>query len=569
MDRINELLARLAELSADELAELNGLIQAEADALADEPATAENVAALGTLADAREQSAAEETRREQEQTALDEQREAALARLRPVADGEGDAETGDEPADGEDQAETDQAERQPEAVAASARTRRPGMGQLAGRRPAGRAPEARRGEEQTGARTRITSATSGRELTTRREIAAELSTAIESSRGVRAGFKRSVVSAVTEFPEPRRLHAGADQQNEALVAAALEGLSMQSLVAAGGLCAPIENLYDVRVVGTADRPVRDALAAFQADRGGVSLRPSPVFADWDGAVGAWTLQNDIDAGTAGGAEPTKPIIEALCPGFEDFFVEAIPARVRFRNVSARFDPEGTEANVTALDIVHARFAENRLLSAIAAQSLAVTAPKVLGAARDLLVTIDRSVAYYRNRHRLGDTAPMRVILGRWVRDMIRADITRGDISLDALAVADQMINEWFARRAVTPTWTLDGRPAAQAAVAGPPVVVGIAAQQYAAAISGSEIPEFPDTVEMLLFAEGDFLFLDGGTLDLGVVRDSGLNEVNAYELFKETFEGVAFRGVESLQVVATVDPNGLVAGSKDTTAISD
>ena len=59
---------------------------------------------------------------------------------------------------------------------------------------------------------------------------------------------------------------------------------------------------------------------------------------------------------------------------------------------------------------------------------------------------------------------------------------------------------------------------------------------------------------------GEWLFLDGGELDLGVVRDSALNAKNRYETFFETFEGLHFRGAEKpLTITSTMDPNGSAA----------
>jgi hypothetical protein len=76
--------------------------------------------------------------------------------------------------------------------------------------------------------------------------------------------------------------------------------------------------------------------------------------------------------------------------------------------------------------------------------------------------------------------------------------------------------------------------------------------------------EFPDQFVWYLFAEGSFLFLDGGTLDLGVIRDSTLVGTNDYKMFVETFENVALVGVESLQVTSTINVNGVAAALRDT-----
>jgi hypothetical protein len=67
---------------------------------------------------------------------------------------------------------------------------------------------------------------------------------------------------------------------------------------------------------------------------------------------------------------------------------------------------------------------------------------------------------------------------------------------------------------------------------------------------------FPTDVIWYLFSEGTFVFLDGGTLDLGLVRDSTLNGTNDYKIFLETFEGVAKVGVESLRVKSTLKIKG-------------
>jgi hypothetical protein len=76
--------------------------------------------------------------------------------------------------------------------------------------------------------------------------------------------------------------------------------------------------------------------------------------------------------------------------------------------------------------------------------------------------------------------------------------------------------------------------------------------------------EFADSFTWYLFAEGTFLFLDGGTLDLGIIRDSSLVGTNDYKMFIETFEGVAKVGVEGLAITSTINVNGAAAALRDT-----
>jgi hypothetical protein len=81
---------------------------------------------------------------------------------------------------------------------------------------------------------------------------------------------------------------------------------------------------------------------------------------------------------------------------------------------------------------------------------------------------------------------------------------------------------------------------------------------------------WPDKLVVNLFVEGSIQFLDGGRLDLGVVRDSTLDASNDYELFSETFETVANRGfsASAVQLVIEVVPNGATAGTVTPTAWS-
>jgi hypothetical protein len=86
-----------------------------------------------------------------------------------------------------------------------------------------------------------------------------------------------------------------------------------------------------------------------------------------------------------------------------------------------------------------------------------------------------------------------------------------------------------------------------------------------AAQTAAALLEFPDSFKWFLFAEGTFLFLDGGTLDLGIIRDSTLVGTNDYKMFVETFEGIAFIGVEALKITSTISINGVAAALRDTT----
>lgn len=138
---------------------------------------------------------------------------------------------------------------------------------------------------------------------------------------------------------------------------------------------------------------------------------------------------------------------------------------------------------------------------------------------------------------------LRAILPSWARGLLRADLTRAMPGDSMTAATDAQLDAHFAVRHIAVTYSLDAQPfTAQAA--GP-------------------LQSFPATVVRWLFPEGGMFSLDGGTLDLGIVRDSTLNATNDAILFAESFEQVAPVGPESLRITSTVDASGVVAGQRN------
>ena len=74
---------------------------------------------------------------------------------------------------------------------------------------------------------------------------------------------------------------------------------------------------------------------------------------------------------------------------------------------------------------------------------------------------------------------------------------------------------------------------------------------------------WPTIVQLYLFHEGAWMFLDGGELNLGMVRDSTLNRTNDLQMFSESFEKVILRGHESLVITCDVCPSGATSATKD------
>ena len=389
--------------------------------------------------------------------------------------------------------------------------------------------------------------TAGSELSSIKDVAQALLTRKHGMGRTSGGDgeQHTVATFSTTFPADRMLSANDIEGNRAKINAVV---APEAIVAAGGLTAPVETSYDIFELGeTSVRPVRDALAVFGADRGGLRFMTPPVLSDLEGAVSLWTMQDDIDAATPEAPNPVKPCLRVAAGVEVTVYTDAIPLCLTFGNLGARAYPELVERHTQLAMVQQARFAETRLLTRIGALSTQVTAGSELGAARDIFVQIEQAAAAYRSRYRLDPKAPLRVIFPEWFKNALRADLTKqlpGDGRDGTFNLGEAEINKWFSTRNINVSWHIDGE----------------AGQIFGAQADGALL-KFPSNVIWYLFAEGTFLFLDGGTLDLGLVRDSTLNGTNDYKVFVETFEGVAKVGVESLRVTSALAIKGSSSGT--------
>jgi hypothetical protein len=579
---IVDALARLSDLTDDELATLQEQIVSEFDRIDGESQNGDTVAALESLADAQDAVNAEKVQREAAAGEAEERARAARERMHPAdssdegdeGEGETDVVAGDETDEAGETEEID-ADGNPVpkvAVAASARRapartapRVPAMSDASPRRPAGNTPRAS-GSGLTGKATLTVGQTyrgwtAGDEIKDDMDLA-KLFTERIKTLGRGNGERVVVASLNVEFPEERRLGSDAVSNSEKIAAAT----SRQNIIASGGVCGPVNVDYSLLILSTDDEPIAAALPDFNADRGGLRFMQPPTF----GQVGAsgttvWTEATDANPGGA-----TKPVQTIACGTEEEVFVDAIPTRLKFGNMQARFFPEMVSAN-TALALANAaRVRELNRLAKIATYSTPVSSGQLLGAARDLLATVDQAAAAYRYRSRLDPEYQLRALMPSWTLDLLRADLVRqlahGD-DADYFAVTNQQITAWFTARNINVTWFVDGQ-VAQAAAGGNPATIGYGYQGFGAQAAGVALNDWPHTLVWYLFAEGTFQRLDGGQMDLGIVRDSLLDSTNDYETFVEIFEGIAMRGFESLQIISAVRPNGASAAAIATASAS-
>jgi hypothetical protein len=353
-----------------------------------------------------------------------------------------------------------------------------------------------------------------------------------------------VASLLATFPEERTLRGNEVDTNTEKIKNVTDP---SVIVASGGWCAPLPVNYDLfDIGGSTATPVKDSLPTFNADRGGIRFVPSPTFDEYLGAFGVWT--NDDDIAAASDPDLKKNCLTVQCAPETDVYLEAVTMCMCFGNLMTRAFPELIARHNDLALVAAARFAEQYVLDKIKDLSDAHTVDATLGTARDVLIAVERAAVAYRYKHRLDPNLPLRFVGPQWLHAMIRSDLTAqlpGDGLETTFALADATIERFFAARNIRPTWSMEG------------------------ASGGAEptVDDYPDTVEWALFAEGTFTLLDGGTLDIGIVRDMNLVQKNDYCMFTEQFLAVAKTGLDSLWVTQTLNVNGASAGTLDVSAV--
>lgn len=545
-EEIQEALGRVTELTDDELAALQAAIAAHIDALLDEPASDETNAAIREAQQASVSATAEKTARDAEVERIAAENQALRDEIAATRASDTPVETDDDDDEGDES--DDESADEPEAkVPVAASGKAPVVSRVAARRPeaASRRPSAPEAPPLVlRAAAGLSKIVEGTVLDNPKKVGDALIAAVDMGATYRGEARLKVPFATLDVSDefkrdhPERYLTRDAVANDRKIQ---NVVSPEAIRASGGICAPIPPRYDFPEVGTARRPVRDALARFGADRGGIRTFPAPLMSDVASGVGVWTNTTDTTPGVQ-----VKPCVTMTCPEEDETIVEAITRCLEVGNFRQRFFPEQVARWQTEMLKYAARYAENRLLTTIAAGSTAITTGTGtrLGTARHVLADLDRWTSGFNGRHRADDgSVSFRAIYPQWLRDNMRVDILRqmpvGTVD-ETFVKADAEIDRWFSSRNVNVTWTLDG----------------LSWQDMAGAQGDGPLNNWPTSVVGYVFPEGTWLFLDGGQLDLGVVRDSSLNSTNDFQMFAEAWEGAHFYGYESAKITSDICPDG-------------
>lgn len=393
----------------------------------------------------------------------------------------------------------------------------------------------------------------GSELSDLDEVAAAMTARINSLRGAGGDGEQVVVASLAVELDPERTLYRSDAEGNARKIRELQSSPEALTAAANGWCAPRTPIYTIAGVGSNDRPVQASLPSFNADRGGIVYSAPPALADAGYGAGKWSWVTDAWKGSStleDGALASKVMFTPTCGEeiTEDLY--AVTSQLKFDNMIARAYPEFVRRNMELAQVAHARFAESLLLGKMfnAATAVGGAATPALGITRDYLFQLRVVAASLRNRHRVAADTTIDAWAPVWLRDAVVLDLAAQAPGDDKLGSTYAEIEGYLRDANINVTWYHDDVPGA----------------------TDSQLFEadnaFPATASTILAPAGSFLYLDGGTMDLGVVRDASLVGTNQYIEFTETFEGLAFVGVEAISLETTVSVVGGTASGVDTSA---
>lgn len=356
-----------------------------------------------------------------------------------------------------------------------------------------------------------------------------------------------LASAQTVFGDTQLL--GADIEHNLAVMRRI-GREAEALVASGGNCAPLAPRYDVFSVAEPQSPVETFLPVVGAPRGGVRYVQGPDWTDARAGVRVTTEAEDAAGYTnqtpAGTTEP-KPCVHLDCADVVECEVDAVSRCVTFGNLTYRTFPELVEVFLDHLAVAFAEEKEQHYLTAIDTGSTEVNFTGDYGATRSAFNGIALAVTAYRKRNNMSANAPLQVLAPDVLAPFIKTDMVNDNgMGLGFLgANAEQVSNELFRSLNATVGWYYYGADD-----------LGTDQMLLDAQAAGVALNPWPNAFRIYIFAPGTWGRLDGGQLDVGIVRDSSLNSTNDLQLFAEQWIQACKFGNESIRLDLTLCNNG-------------
>ena len=305
----------------------------------------------------------------------------------------------------------------------------------------------------------------------------------------------------------------------------LEG---NSLVAAGGWCAPSETVYDFLPTPAAASLL--SLPEITINRGGLRYPVQPDFSALYDASKFHMTEAEAISGK------TKECVEIPCAEMEEVRLDVLwtcvtsnlLANAGWPELTAKFIEEATRGHLHRLSAA-------RLAAVVEKSVKAKAGIPGIGTVGTVLNAIELHAESLRQKFRLG-VGTLEGIAPAWLRAVLRADLAYRDEVLPE-RVTNEALDAHLADRGIRFQFVDDYQPletdAAKAA--------------------------YPGEVKVILYPAGTFFSTVNRVVNLGAVYDSaGLSKNQRTELFIEDGYGVGKRGYESREITIPLAINGQV-----------
>ena len=536
----DEVPADLADLDDEALTALTAKLTADFDKLLDEGSR--DVATMTAIADDISRVQAEVDARK----AAEAEADAEIAKLAERVKGPQAEETPVEP---DPEPEPDPVEppvepdpavpAEPEAkelvtaAAAAAPAGRPALGDIARRVPRPRMPEKRTPTVAITAAADLPGMSPGSDMTL-----IQLAEAMhDRARTLADDGKRAPVARI-EVPHTHWV--GTDPAENARTMQDLVGQpNAAALVASGGWCAPSEPLFELFDLGPDTDDLFDLPGVGQKVRAGVMIPSYYGVGDVAGALWNWTEAQDISAATQP-AGPDKPCLKIPCPTWTESRLEAEGLCVTHGNLSDRAWPELTKQFLSTVMGAHQRRISAAKIAKVIAGAVIVAPGAGMSpsdAAGDVLNVVSLAAADLRSQYRVSKSRSIDMLFPSWLIEVFRATLAMR-AGVDLLSVTDSDVIGYLTAKNVRPQFTPDWQPLYNAAPA----------------------TAWPANVTFAAWFTGAYAAVDGGNIDLGVVRDSTLNSTNDFTAaWSEQFFQVVRRGPLARSYTVPLGVDGVTA----------
>lgn len=324
----------------------------------------------------------------------------------------------------------------------------------------------------------------------------------------------------------------------------------QGLTADGGFCAPVTP--DLSFCDLADSNLdlfQASLPSVRTIRGRVQYMETPTqdqfYDKWEGinndtfeGVGTLFTETDSLAVDPADEDTWKQCVFVDCP--EQGPVAELAAHytcLEYAHFTAKAYPEYIDLYTRKALQAHQIKDSLALLSGVLAVAESVeNISAVPGNVAGLFNALDIQATAYREAFWLSRTQVLDIVLPRWVLNMLRAALARrADANeIAALQVADNTINALFANYNLRVNFVTGWQRLATSTDGEGATTTPI---RPAAGVN-----KWPDSFQAMMWVPGSVVLLEDPSWNIGIerIRDTRLQRRNAYSLFTETFNGLAY-----------------------------